>query len=105
MTKIEPGTPAKRIFGGSIHSALIHAATAYDRRRAGKPGYNHYALPQYFGRIDQVEADIAKGATVRAALLAGFSDRLLDAMLVAVGEPKFTREERDRGHSYYHPAA
>lgn len=80
-------------WGGSIHAALIHAATAYDRKEEKKLGYNHYALAQYLMRIDDVEADIAAGTSTRAALLAAFNGRLLDAMLKAVGEPKFTREE------------
>jgi len=89
------------------HDRLIHAATAYDRRRAGKKGYNHYALGQYFARIEEVEADVAAGATIRQALLAAFSDRLLDAMLVGVGEPKFTMDEKNSrfGRVTYQPAA
>lgn len=91
---------AFRLFGGTIHTALVHAATAYDRRREGKPGHNVYALAQYLKRIDEVERDIAKGATVRRALIAAFSDRLLDAMLKAVGEPKHTRDEKYSGVVY-----
>ena len=92
--------PTFKLFGGTIHSALVHAATAYDRRRENKPGYNIYALSQYLGRIEEVEADIAAGATVRAALIAAFSDRLLDALLTAVGESKHTRDEKSGGYMY-----
>lgn len=76
-----------------LKNTLIHAATRYDRARVNRPGYNIYAMAQYFGRIDEVCAAIDTGTPVRAALLGAFSDRLLDALLVAVGEPKATREE------------
>lgn len=89
-----------RMFGGTVRSALVHAATAYDRRREGKSGYNHYALAQYLKRIDEVCDDICKGATPRAALIAAFSDRMLDAMLKAIGEPKHTRDEKYAGVVY-----
>lgn len=94
-----------KLFGGTIHSALVHAATAYDRRREGKPGHNIYALAQYLARIEQVESDIGAGAPVRAAILAAFSDRLLDAMLTAVGEPKFKPGEPKHGWAYQPVAA
>ncbi len=83
-----------RIFGGSVRSALVHAATQHDIRNARGKRYNHYALAQYFARIDEVCDDIAKGANPREALLAAFSDRLLDCFLKAIGEPKFTLEEK-----------
>jgi hypothetical protein len=90
------------LFGGTIHSALVHAVTEYDRKESTKKYYNHYALGQYLIRIEQVEEDIASGTAVRAALLAGFNGRLLDHVLKAVGEPKFTTEEM-RSQSYvYH---
>jgi len=91
-----------RLFGGTIHSALVHAATAYDRRQAKGTRYNPYALGQYLQRIADVEADIARGAKPRAALIAAFSGRFLDAMLKAVGEPPHTREEK-RGDWTYQP--
>ena len=81
-----------KLFGGTIHSALVHAATDYDRRQGARA--NPYALGQYLIKIDEVVADIAKGATPRTALLAAFNDRLLDKLLIAIGEPKFTRNEK-----------
>lgn len=75
------------------HDALVHAATAYDRREATKRGYNHYALAQYLMRIDEVEEDMASGTAPRAAMLKAFNGRLLDCMLKAIGETKFTRDE------------
>lgn len=91
-----------RLFGGTVHSALVHAATAYDRKESSKKGYNHYALAIYLGRIQDIEKDIAAGEPLRAALLAGFTGRLLDCLLVAVGEPKFTKEEMQRQDYVYH---
>ncbi len=89
-----------------VRDKLIHAATAYDRRQARGKRYNPYALAQYFQRIDEVMADIEAGATPREALLAAFSDRLLDALLVGIGEPKFTMDEKRAtdGRWTYQPA-
>jgi hypothetical protein len=83
-----------KLFGGTIRSALVHAATEHDRTQSTRRGYNHYALAQYLRRIDEVCEDIDAGMTPRQALLDGFCDRLLDKLLVAIGEPKFTKEER-----------
>lgn len=83
-----------------LSGKLVHAATAYDRRQEGKLGYNVYALPQYFRRIDDVVADVRNGAKPREALIAGFTDRLRDALLKAIGEPKATRDEADQGLVY-----
>ena len=94
---------APRMFGGSIHAALVHAATQYDTRQARGKRYNPYALAQYLGRITEVEADIKRGATPRAALLAAFNDRLLSCLLKAINEPDFTIEEKraaDCGWTY-----
>lgn len=85
-----------------IKRRLVHAATAYDRRRAKGKRYNYYALGQYLMRIDQVCADIAKGASPREALIRAFSDRLLDAMLKGIGESPHTREEK-HGRIMYEP--
>lgn len=62
-------------------------------KRARKKYYNHYALGQYLIRVSEVEEDIAAGKPIRAVLLSAFNGRLLDHLLKAVGEPKFTREE------------
>jgi len=88
----------------NIRERLISAVTAYDARQAKGKYWNPHALPIYFERVDDVMADIAKGATLRAALCAGFSDRLLDHCLKAMGEKPFTRDEL--GHSIcYTPAS
>ena len=77
----------------NLHHTLIHAATAYDRRQSKGKRYNHYALAQYFARIDEVEKDIAAGAEVRAALCAAFTGSLLSAMLRAIKAPAATPAE------------
>jgi hypothetical protein len=81
----------------SNHDKLVHAVTAYDRRRLGKRRYNIWALPQYLGAIERVEADIANGKCLRQALVSNLSDRLLDACLKAVGESTATLNELHYG--------
>lgn len=76
-----------------IKSTLIHAVTEFDRKSSTKRGYNPYALGIYMQRVDEVCADIERGASPRKALCAGFNDRLLDHCLKAIGEKPFTREE------------
>lgn len=90
-----------KLFGGTIHSALIHAATSFDRRQGAKA--NPYALGQYFQRIAEVEVDIANGAPIREALVAAFNGRLLDTLLIAVGEAKVARDEMARQSYVYNP--
>ena len=72
---------------------LVHAVTEYDRKREGKPGYNPWVLPQYLKAAHNVTDAMIAGKTLRAAIVASFSDRLLDACLKAVDEPKATKEE------------
>jgi hypothetical protein len=80
----------------TIHDKMIHAVTDYDRKESTKRGYNIYALAMYIGRVHDVEADMEKGLPIRVALLRAFNGRLLDAVLKAVGEPKFTRDEMQK---------
>lgn len=84
----------------TIKSQLIHAVTEYDRRASKRRGYNPYALGQYLARIDDVCADIARGASARKALCAGLSDRLLDHCLKAIGERPFTVNELGTSWTY-----
>ena len=88
-----------------IKDLLIHALTDYDRKQSKKRGYNPHAPGIYFQRIDEVCADIERGTKPRAALLAGFQDRLLDVCLVAIGEPKFTQAEKDGANYVYAPVS
>lgn len=83
---------------------LIHAVTAYDRKQSSKRGYNQYALGIYFQRIDEVCADIERGADVRAAIVAGFTGRLADHCLRALSLPITTNSEAF-GSGIYQPAA
>ena len=77
----------------TLHDKLLHAVTEYDRRQAGKPGYNIWALPMMVKRVQEVTADVDRGAPVRAAILAGFLGRCLDRCLKVAGEPKATQAE------------
>lgn len=83
----------KRLFGGSIRAALVHGATRYDVRQSKGKRYNVYALAQYLTRIDDVCADIERGATPRAAIVAAFTGPLLAAMLKAACVDVATRDE------------
>ena len=88
----------KRLFANDPHAALLHALTDYDRKQAAKPGmHNPYALPQYMRRLTEVQELVDGGATWRNALTRGFSGRLLDVCLRAIGEPKSTAEEQRSG--------
>ena len=86
-----------------IKAKLIAAACIHDARQSNKPGYNRHALPQYVARIHEICDALPPDAlftdpSVRKELLHGFSGRLADAMLKAVGQPKATNEEaRDAG--------
>lgn len=97
----------QRYFGGSLKAALVHAATRYDVRQSRGKRYNVYALAQYLARIDDVCADVERGATPRAALIAAFSDRLLSALLKGIGEADFTADEKRAasGRWTYRPAS
>ena len=82
---------------------LIHAVTGFDRRASTRKGHNPYALGQYFQRVDEVCADIDNGADPRAAILAGFSRRVANTCLKALGLPLSTTEEARSGRLYYSP--
>lgn len=87
-----------RLFGGSIHAALTHAATQFDARAeslAAKTGryHNPYALAHYFKAIERVETAINNGMSPRKAVIGCFNGRLRDCMLKAINEPKATLEE------------
>lgn len=82
---------------------MVHAVTAYDRRESTKASYNRYALGIYLGRVDDVQRDIDAGASVRAAIVAGFTGILRDAVLRGVGEPKFSESEAESSSWAYQP--
>lgn len=81
---------------------LIHALTQYDVKQSKKRGYNPYALGIYFQRIDEVCADVERGADIRKAINAGFSGRLADCALRALGLP-ITTEAESISSPFYNP--
>ena len=87
----------------NLREKMIHAATVYDEKQSRKPGFNRYALPQYIERINDIDADIRKGADVREAIVAGFSGRLATAMLKAAGLTAYTEKEARSGGLFYSP--
>lgn len=95
--------PDFKLFGGTVHTALVHAATQYNIKQSRGKHYNHYALAQYLMRIAEVEADIATGVTPRKALIAAFSGSLLDCLLKAIGETKFDASESVNNGVFYRP--
>lgn len=68
-----------------LHHKMIHAVTEYDRKESTKRGYNPYALPQYMQRVQEISADIGKGADPREAITTGFTGRLVNHVLKAAG--------------------
>lgn len=70
-----------------IRDKLIHAVTAYDRRRYGRRGYNVCALAQYLRGVEDALHLMDNGEATRDALQQVFNDRLLDVCLRAIGEP------------------
>lgn len=88
----------------NMKQKLIHAATRYDARQESAAkrskrgrGYNHYALAQYFMRIDVAMARIDAGENARLVLVNCFNDRLRDCLLKAIGENTVTKAEYDSG--------
>jgi hypothetical protein len=72
---------------------IRHALVEYDRQQSKKRFYNPNALAIYMDALHCIEAQVSKGASLRRAILNTLTDRLADAVLVAVGEPKRTKEE------------
>lgn len=68
-----------------LRATLNHAVTRYDRRRAGRKGYNPNALGIYLGRVDEVVRRVTAGADLAATLDDCFNDRLLDVIRKACG--------------------
>jgi hypothetical protein len=68
-----------------LRDKLVAAVTAYDRRRANKPGFNHYALSMYLNSVDNAVNAIGAGTPVEAALRDQFIEPLLTAVLKAAG--------------------
>lgn len=77
----------------ALHDALTRALLHYDIKQENKRGYNHYALGQYLQAADDVEADVARGANLRATLLDTFSGGLLRYVLKALELAPLTSDE------------
>ena len=75
---------------------LSHALIVYDTKQSTRRGYNRYAMAQYLAALDGAMTDVQAGTSIRAALVSHFCDRLLDALLRAIGEPIATETERGR---------
>jgi hypothetical protein len=88
----------------TLQEKLVHALTAYDRKQSTKRGYNPNALGIYFQRIDDVIADIDRGADPRAAIVAGFTGRVQDAALRGAGLALGSDQEVRGGSITYQPA-
>lgn len=79
---------------------LLHALTEHDRRELARTGgsrakgYNPNALGIYFARVDDICADVAAGADLRAAIIAGMTGRVQAVCLKACGLSKQTEGER-----------
>ena len=86
-----------------LQARLVSAALRYDEKQAKKKGYNIYAMAQYLLRIDEVIEDIRGGGEIRAAIVAGFNGPLATALLKAVGESGWTRQD-DKGGLFYVPS-
>jgi hypothetical protein len=89
----------------TIKDKILHAVTEFDRRASTRKGHNPHALSIYFERVAQICEDIDNGADEREAILAGFSGRVADACLKAIGLPISTTEEARSGRVYYSPTA
>jgi len=83
-----------------IRHKLEHALTMYNERQSKKKSYNMYALGQYLQRIDLIMEDIRRGADVRKAIIHGFTGRLQDICLKAMGMEKAGDDEQPGGVVY-----
>lgn len=84
---------------------LIHVATRHDAKEAKKAHHNKWALSQYFARIDDICADIEKGANVRDAVIAAFTGRLLRNCLKQLNLPELKDGEHTKRAWFYVPAS
>ena len=86
-----------------IRSSLIHSATRYDAAESKKKGHNRHALGIYFVRIDDICADIGRGADPREAITAGFVGRLADICLKDLGLPVLADQAQPARSWAYQP--
>ena len=76
---------------------IAHAVTEYDRKQAGKKGYNIWALGHYMKACQDVRAHVANGVTLRDAIIGCFNGRLCDHVLKSQGLAKMTDAEARHG--------
>ena len=67
-----------------LHAALLHVITTYDLKQSKRPGYNRYALSQYFGALAETERLLARGETPTYAVIAYFNEPLASRLLKEV---------------------
>lgn len=77
---------------------MIRALTAYDRTQSTRPGFNRYALPQYFAAAHDADDAIARGDDPRKAILGCFNGRLATVVLRSLDLPALTVAEARRGY-------
>lgn len=90
------------------HAALVSALTQFDLKQSTKPGYNKWALAIYIGRVDDIMKDVAAGADLRAAVVAGFTGQPLAVCLRALKLPSAGSSElsgANKGAWHYVPCA
>jgi hypothetical protein len=88
----------------TTYARLTMALTEYDRRQSKTRWYNPHALGIYLERAQNIRDDVNAGADFRAAIVAGFSGKLVDFLLRKLGLPITTNEEQ-RGGWFYRPVA
>tara|TARA_R110000868_G_scaffold292846_1_gene553371 strand:- start:457 stop:723 length:267 start_codon:yes stop_codon:yes gene_type:complete len=64
---------------------LEQALIRYDRLQSTKRHYNMHALGIYLTRAADIMSDVERGADLREAVIAGFTDRLRDYVLKQMG--------------------
>ena len=86
-----------------LDKIMANAVIAYDIKESKKKYYNRYALGQYLQRKEEVTQDIIAGADIRMAINAGFTGKLAESILKAVGlQVDYSRIETS---FYYKPVA
>jgi len=56
---------------------VLNAVTEYDQKQAGKPGYNPFALAQYIAKLEDFQALLESGVTIKRAIMKCFIGRLM----------------------------
>lgn len=85
-----------KLFGGTVHSALVHTLTLWDMEQAKKDKYhNSYFLGIALIALERMEKEMDGNMLVlRSSIIKSFGGRLVDKLLKAVGEPARMKNER-----------